>query len=194
MAKSFLLILLALVVLVRCQLGQESRILNNGGATRNQPPVLMRGGPTSGDLRNLQVWVIFLMTMTMMKADTSPSSFDQVFEDTPVGTTVYTLIGQVRLPCSLLISSESIKAWRIFINTVPKWSTAFRIQRALGCFTRSAEIISASTQILAKSLLSRCCSLPFSYHAHYYALILKLIILWTFHSKPRKSCKLLQYA
>ena len=110
MAKSFLLILLALVGLVRCQLGQESRILNNGGATRNQPPVLMRGGPTSGDLRNLQVRAIFLMTMLMMKADTSSSSFDQVFEDTPVGTTVYTLIGQVRLPCSLLISSESIKA------------------------------------------------------------------------------------
>ena len=41
---------------------------------------------------------------------TLSSSFDQVFEDTPVGTTVYTLIGQVRLPCSLLISSESIKA------------------------------------------------------------------------------------
>ena len=48
--------LLLLVGLSRCQLpGQESRILNNGnGGTRNQPPVLLRGGPTSGDLRNLQ--------------------------------------------------------------------------------------------------------------------------------------------
>ena len=57
MAKSVSLILLVLVGLSRCQLpGQESRILNNGGGpTRNQPPVLVRGGPTSGDLRNLQV-------------------------------------------------------------------------------------------------------------------------------------------
>ena len=48
------LILLVLVGSIAGQLGQESRILNNGGGTRNQPPVLLRGGPTSGDLRNLQ--------------------------------------------------------------------------------------------------------------------------------------------
>ena len=64
MAKSFSPTLLLLVGLVRCQLpGQESRILNNGGATRNQPPVLMRGGPTSGDLRNLQVRTISMIIM-----------------------------------------------------------------------------------------------------------------------------------
>ena len=53
------LILLVLVGSISGQLGQESRILNNGnGGTRNQPPVLLRGGPTSGDLRNLQAWAI----------------------------------------------------------------------------------------------------------------------------------------
>ena len=67
MAKSFSLTLpLLLVGLVRCQLpGQESRILNNGGATRNQPPVLMRGGPTSGDLRNLQAQAIYMIIIMM---------------------------------------------------------------------------------------------------------------------------------
>ena len=52
------LILLFLVGSIAGQLGQESRILNNGGGSRNQPPVLLRGGPTSGDLRNLQAQAI----------------------------------------------------------------------------------------------------------------------------------------
>ena len=93
--------LLLLVGLSRCQLpGQESRILNSGGSTRNQPPVLMRGGPTSGDLRNLQVQYDHFF-------NAPSSSFAQVFEDTPVGTTVYTLIGQVPPPppCSSTVKT-----------------------------------------------------------------------------------------
>ena len=194
MAKSVSLILLVLVGLSRCQLpGQESRILNNGGGpTRNQPPVLVRGGPTSGDLRNLQVWyyyyphyrhtIIFFCSGVWRHSSRNNS----LHTDRP-GTTA-----------TMLIYSENIAPLDIFENSTPKndftflphiwslfcsqesspsswkWPTKFRIQRVLDCSTRSVGIISASTLILGKSPLSRWPSLT----SLYFSVMLKSSILW----------------
>ena len=74
----------------------------------------------------------------------------QVYEDTPVGTTVYTLIGKVK-PCPTL-STLTFKAPRWTNRTGNGPTLIFsRTRKVLVYSTPSAAIISVWTQILEKS-------------------------------------------